>query len=175
MLSLEDYISQFKRSDLAWIPYTDFYPQITGSGRAFDCLALGCPLIIDEKSDSAVMVSDFPLIYLCPDTETSWISQFVDQITEEKKDFDNYVRRRSKLEDLGASLFSPLNGIDSFLAPFESKMEKSKVALRLINFVLLEILYYFGFSYSKLDLTRIWIHKISKSFFRGLGRTKDLS
>jgi len=159
-LSLEDYISQFKRSDLAWIPYTDFYHQITGSGRAFDCLALGCPLIIDEKSDLAFMVNHFPLIYLCPDTDTNWISKFIEQIVEERKDFDNYLVRRAKLENFGAALFSPSNGIDSFLEPINTRMGKVKVAFRYIDFRFLEVLYYFGFCYSKLNFAKTWIRKI---------------
>jgi hypothetical protein len=167
VLSLEEYIAQFKRSDLVWLPYTDFYHQTTGSGRAFDCLALGCPLIIDEKSDLALMVNDFPLIYFCPDNETHWISKFMDQITEEKRDIDSYVKRREKLENLGAALFSPANGIDSFLKPFDTTMVRDKVAFRFTDFLILEILYYLGFWYSKLKLTSAGIRRIQ--IFHGKG------
>ena len=165
-LSLEDYISQFKRADLAWLPYTDFYHQITGSGRAFDCLALGCPLIIDEKSDLALMVSDFPLVYFCPENDTVWISRFLDQIAEEKKDFQNYVGQRAKLENLGAALFSPLNGLNSFLAPFQPNVEKGKVAFKFTDFLLLEILFYLGLSYSKLNHALVSIRSIPNLFTR---------
>jgi hypothetical protein len=151
-LSLEDYISQFKRSDLAWLPYTDFYHQITGSGRAFDCLALGCPLIIDERSDLALMVADFPLIYLCPDSDIHWISKFMEQLSQEKKDFDSYVKRRETLENLGSALFSPSNGIDSFLEPFDSGVKQGKAVFRFTDLLALETLYYFGSCYSKLKL-----------------------
>lgn len=166
MLTLEHYISQFKRTDLAWIPYTDFYHQITGSGRAFDCLALGCPLIIDEKSDLALMVNDFPLVYFCPDNDTAWISRFLNQITEEKKNFQNYVDQRSKLENLGAALFSPLNGLNSFLAPFQPNVEKGKVAFKFTDFLLLEILFYLGLSYSKLNHALVSIRSIPNLFTR---------
>lgn len=167
ILTLEHYISQFKRTDLAWIPYTDFYHQITGSGRAFDCLALGCPLIIDEKSDLALMVNDFPLVYFCPDNDIAWISRFLNQITEEKKDFQNYVGQRSKLENLGAAHFSPLNGLNSFLAPFQSNVKKGKIAFKFTDFLLLEILFYLGLYYSKLNQTLVWIRSNENLFIRG--------
>ena len=166
ILTLEHYISQFKRTDLAWIPYTDFYHQITGSGRAFDCLALGCPLIIDEKSDLALMVNDFPLVYFCPDNDTAWVSRFLNQITEEKKNFQNYVDQRSKLENLGAALFSPLNGLNSFLTPFQPNVEKGKVAFKFTDFLLLEILFYLGLSYSKLNHALVSIRSIPNLFTR---------
>ncbi len=173
VLSQENYISQFKRTDLAWIPYTDFYHQITGSGRAFDCLALGCPLIIDEKSDLALMVAGFPLVYFCPDNNNVWISRFLDQIKEEKKDFQNYVEQRSKLEDLGATLFSPLNGIDSYLAPFNSSIEKSKVTFKITDFLFLEILFYFGLYYSKLNLALDSIRRIPNLFTRVIRKSRS--
>jgi len=173
VLTLENYVSQFKRTDLAWIPYTDFYHQITGSGRAFDCLALGCPLIIDEKSDLALMVTDFPLVYLCPDNDTVWISRFLDQIMEEKKDFQNYVEQRAKLENLGAALFSPLNGLNSFLAPFQPNIEKGKVAFKSTDFLLLEILFYLGLYYSKLNQTLVWIRSIPNLFTRAIRKSRS--
>jgi len=173
VLTLENYVSQFKRTDLAWITYTDFYHQITGSGRAFDCLALGCPLIIDEKSDLALMVNDFPLVYFCPDNDTVWISRFLDQIIEEKKDFQNYVEQRAKLENLGAALFSPLNGLNSFLAPFQPNFEKRKVAFKFTDFLLLEILFYLGLYYSKLNQTLLWIRSIPNLFTRALRKSRS--
>jgi hypothetical protein len=98
------------------------------------------------------MVNDFPLIYLCPDSDIQWISKFMDQISNEKKDFDGYVKRRETLENLGAALFSPSNGIDSFLEPFDLGMNRSKVAFRFTDLLALETLYYFGSCYSKLKL-----------------------
>ena len=175
VLSQENYISQFKRTDLAWIPYTDFYHQITGSGRAFDCLALGCPLIIDEKSDLALMVAGFPLVYFCPDNNNVWISRFLDQIMEEKKDFQNYVGQRSKLEDLGARLFSPLNGIDSYLAPFNPSIEKSKVTFKFTDFLSLEILFYFGLHYSKLNQALVLIRSIPNLVTRVIRKSRSHS
>jgi hypothetical protein len=162
VLSLEAYVSLFKRSDLTWIPYTDIYHQVTGSGRACDSLALGCPLIIDEKSDLARMVSNFPLVYFCPDSNTDWISRFKDQITEERRDFYNYTKRRRELESLSAELFSPLNAINSLLQPFDARLEKGKNTFRYVNFLAFEVLYYLAFYYSKFDAATRWLGKFPR-------------
>ncbi len=175
VLSLDDYISQFKRSDLAWIPYTDFYHQITGSGRAFDCLALGCPLVIDEKSDLALMTKGFPLIYLCPNADTNWISKFIVEIKEERIDFNNYLARRTTLENLGVALFSPSNGINSFLEPIDVTVEKDKSSFSVTDFLLLEVLYFFGYNYSKLQFARRRLQGINNFFGNRLPKSSRLS
>ena len=99
------------------------------------------------------MVADFPLIYLCPDSDIHWISKFMDKLSQEKKDFDSYVKRRETLENLGSALFSPSNGIDSFLEPFDSGVKQGKAVFRSTDLLALEALYYFGFLYSKLKLS----------------------
>jgi len=107
-------------------------------------------------------VNDFPLVYFCPDTHTHWISKFKDQITEEKRDVDNYVARRRELEILGAELFSPLNAINSLLDPLDIRMGKGKIAFRSTDFLALEVLYYLGFYFSKLNLTTTWLRKFPR-------------
>jgi hypothetical protein len=119
------------------------------------------------------MVAGFPLVYFCPDNNNVWISRFLDQIKEEKKDFQNYVEQRSKLEDLGATLFSPLNGIDSYLAPFDSSIETSKVTFKCIDFLFLEILFYFGLYYSKLNLALDSIRRIPNLFTRVIRKSRS--
>lgn len=156
VLSLHEYISLFKQSDLAWIPYTDFYHQITGSGRAFDCLTLGCPLIIDQKSDLALMVANFPLIFLCPDSNTSWISKYIDLIRKEKSIANSYLERRLELEKLGANLFSPLNGINSFLKPLDSNVKHHNHSFMARDFHSLVILYHLTFFLAKIMAVKKW-------------------
>ena len=86
----------------------------------------------------------------------------IDLISEEKREFKSYVQNRSKLQDLGADYFSPLNGIDSFLEPFESKFDKNKVAFRFTDYLSLEILYFIGFYFSKLKVSTKRIRKTLK-------------
>ncbi len=160
VLSAEEYIAQFKRVDIAWIPYSDFYHQTTGSGRAFDCLALGCPLIIDEKSDLAQMVADFPLIWPYSTADTSSIIDFLELIGNEKKDSKKYFEKRLILEMKGAEFFNGIKGIDSFLEPFDNNSTIQDRTLGKLDISALDVLYYTGFFYQRVNSTLKKFRKI---------------
>ncbi len=117
-------------------------------------------MIIDEKSDLAQRVSHSPLVYLHPDTNTIWISGFMDQIMEERMDFCNHVEYRRDLRSLGAELFGPLNPINSLLQPLGVRMEKDKIAFRYVDFIAFEVLYFLGFHYSKFNVAMTWLSKL---------------
>jgi hypothetical protein len=141
-LQREDYIDLFQSSDLTWIPYADRYHQISGSGRAFDSITLGCPLIIDEGSDLIQMASGFPLLYSSLTQDPADILMHINFAREEKRSFDQYLKRRIELSKLGSNLFSPVNGVNSFLVPFDLDENPRKHRISAMDYFWLRALYY---------------------------------
>ncbi len=153
-LRSENYINLFQSSDLTWIPYADKYHQISGSGRAFDSITLGCPLIIDEGSDLIQMASGFPLLYSSLTQDPADILMYINAVKEEKLSFEQYLQKRVELSNLGSELFSPVEGVNSFLSPFDTNERLGNQGISAMDYFWLKTLYRFLRLHDKLSILR---------------------
>jgi hypothetical protein len=152
-LKSEDYVLQYRQSDAVWIPYTDEYHQVTGSGRALDSVVLGCPLIIDKGSDLALIAPDLPLVYFSDNSELDTVVECLNDLANLKKDYTNYLQNRKNLQTVSSMLFTPLNTLESFIIPFSSENHENDYKKRKftkIDFYSLQLLYYIFQCYSRL-------------------------